>query len=294
VDTLVVHGAIERDLWTAFSNNSEISAITGELVLYIPRMFQSQIDFSRQIQPGDTYRIVIERELRHGDESMRDMTILAAEIMNRGRPVAAIWFDLNGDGVGGYYDVNGESLRLAFLQAPLEYRRISSSFSTGRFHPILNVTRAHNGIVYAAASGTEVQATGEGTVTVRGVSGGFGNLVEIRHADGYVTRYAHLSRFASGVRVGSRVAQSQVIGYVGMSGLATGPHLHYELHKDGRPMDPRNLDLPQGEPIPADDRARWDADFRVRYGLLQGARMDVNTRMAEAPAKDAPASPRAN
>jgi len=297
VDTLVVQGPIERDLWTALSGNTAIEDMTSSdrmrVIQLLTQVFQWQIDFSRQIQVGDGYRLAFEREVRP-DGSMRGAKILAAEIMNRGKAVTAVWFDLKDDGVGGYYDINGVSLRRSFLQAPVDYIRISSVFSTGRFHPILNVTRAHNGIDYAASTGTEVMATADGTVTVRGVSGGYGNLVEIRHIDGYVTRYAHLSRFASDIRVGSRVSQSQIIGYVGMTGLATGPHLHYELHKNGRPMDPRNLDLPMGDPIPADAKDRWENDFGARYALLHGARVDVDARMAEAPAVDAPASSRAN
>lgn len=294
VDTLVVQGTIRTDLWTSFVGNQDRDPNLEkmrdqdrwEVVVMMDKVFQWQLDFYRQIHRGDSYSVAFEREVRP-DGSMRSLRILAAEIINASKPVSAIWFDLKGDGIGGYYDRDGESLRRAFLSKPLEFRRISSRFSLARFHPTLNVTRPHNGVDYAAASGTEVMATSDGIVTVRGVSGGYGNLVEIRHSGGYVTRYAHLSRFASGIRVGGRVSQGEIIGYVGMTGLATGPHLHYELHKDGRPVDPMNLDLPQGDPIPAEARDRWNADLQARYALLGGGAVQsapVESRMAEVPA----------
>jgi murein DD-endopeptidase MepM/ murein hydrolase activator NlpD len=306
VDTLVVQGTIQTDLWSAFVGNQDGDPDLNkmrdkdrwEVVLMMDRVFQWQLDFYRQIHRGDSYRVAFEREVRP-DESMRGMKILAAEIVNAGKPVSAVWFDLKGDGVGGYYDRCGESLRRAFLSKPLDFRRISSRFSGARFHPTLNVTRPHNGVDYAAASGTEVMATSDGIVTARGVSGGYGNLVEIRHANDYVTRYAHLSRFDSGIRVGGRVSQGQIIGYVGMTGLATGPHLHYELHLNGRPIDPMNMsvDVPQGEPIPADARDRWNADLQARYSLLERARgsdRGAEMRMAGVPSETTTGAPRAN
>lgn len=289
VDTLVVRGTIERDLYTAFVEDPELVQMPlndrWEVGLEMAQVFQWQLDFHKQIHRGDGFGIVFEREVRP-DGSMRDARILAAEIHSAGKVLNAIWFDLHGDGVGGYYDLEGNSLKRSFLKAPLDFRRISSSFSTGRLHPILNVTRAHNGVDYAAASGTEVRATADGTITVRGVSGGYGNLVEIRHASGYTTRYAHLSRFATGTRVGGRVSQGEPIGYVGMTGLATGPHLHYEMLLNGRYINPATVDLPQGDPIPAEALDRWNVDFQARQALLIGAPapgMPNETRMAEVP-----------
>jgi murein DD-endopeptidase MepM/ murein hydrolase activator NlpD len=212
---------------------------------------------------------------------MKGSRILAAQVVNSGKPVHAIWFDLKGDGVGGYYDLAGESLQRPFLMAPVEYRRISSRFSNGRRHPILNVIRAHRGVDYAAPSGTEVMATGEGVIRRRGVDGGYGNLVEVQHANGFITRYGHLSRFQPGTAVGARVAQGQIIGYVGMTGLATGPHLHYEMHQNGRPRDPLTLDLPAGDPIPAAARDRWAAEFRARYAMLVNLSPSFELRMAD-------------
>jgi murein DD-endopeptidase MepM/ murein hydrolase activator NlpD len=284
-DTVTVAGTIEQDLWSAVVLNPDLREMTtgdrARVIHLMDRVFQWQLDFSRQIQRGDTYRLAFEREVRP-DGTMRSGRILAAELVNRGSPLHAIWFDLHGDGVGGYYDLEGESLRRAFLRAPLEYRRISSAFNMNRFHPILNERRPHIGVDYAAATGTEVMATADGVVTVRGVQGGYGNLVEIRHANGFMTRYAHLNGFAPGVRQGGRVSQGQVIGYVGMTGLATGPHLHYEMHRSGRPVDPLNVDIPAGDPIPADALERWNGELTTRFALIEMLPSPADLRRAAA------------
>ncbi|TVP53555.1 MAG: M23 family metallopeptidase [Gemmatimonadales bacterium] len=286
-DTVFVAGQIERDLWSAVVLNDDLEAMPradrARVIDLMDRVFQWQLDFSRQIQAGDSYRLAFEREVRP-DGTMRTGRILAAELINRDTPLYAIWFDLHDDGQGGYYDLAGESLRRAFLKAPLEFRRISSRFNPNRLHPIHNVRRAHIGVDYAAATGTPVMATADGTVSIRGVQGGYGNLVEIRHANGFMTRYAHLNGFASGVRQGSRVSQGTVIGYVGMTGTATGPHLHYELHKDGRPVDPLNVDIPAGDPIPADAMERWTSESDYRFALLDRAQRGPELRMARAAA----------
>lgn len=284
IDTVFVHGEITRDLWTSVVRNPALEGVMprgdrASVIDLMDKVFQWQLDFSRQIRAGDSYRIAFEREVRP-DGTMRSGRILAAELINRGRPLHAIWFDLHEDGVGGFYDVDGESLRRAFLKAPLEFRRISSGFNMNRFHPILNTRRPHIGVDYAAPTGTPVMATADGVVTIRGVQGGYGNLVEIRHSGGYMTRYAHLNGFASGIRAGDRVSQGQVIGYVGMTGLATGPHLHYELHHNGRPVDPLSVDIPSGDPIPASARARWEAEADARFSLLERAARGPSFQMA--------------
>ncbi|MEX1257043.1 MAG: peptidoglycan DD-metalloendopeptidase family protein [Gemmatimonadota bacterium] len=283
-DTITVAAIIERDLWSAIVLNPDLEVMPradrAEVIHLMDRVFQWQLDFSRQIQHGDSYRLAFEREVRP-DGSMRSGRILAAEIVNSGTPLHAIWFDLHGDEVGGYYDLAGESLRRAFIRAPLEYRRISSTFSMNRFHPILRVSRPHIGVDYAAASGTPVMATADGTVTLRGVNGGYGNSIEIRHANGFMTRYAHLSGYASGLRAGGRVSQGQVIGYVGMTGQATGPHLHYEMHRNGSAVDPLNIDIPAGDPIPADARTRWTEDLTGRYAILNSLPSGSESRIAQ-------------
>jgi murein DD-endopeptidase MepM/ murein hydrolase activator NlpD len=271
VDTLAVGGVIESDLWTAVVMNPQLDQMPrqdrAQVIHLLDRVFQWQLDFSRQIQQGDTYRLVFKREVRP-DGSMRSGRILAAELVNSGLPLYAVWFDLHGDQVGGYYDLDGESLQRAFIRAPLEFRRITSRFNQNRYHPILKVPRPHIGVDYAAASGTPVMATADGVVSQRGFNGGYGNSVEVTHGNGFLTRYAHLNGFVSGIRQGMRVSQGQIIGYVGMTGLATGPHLHYEMHQSGRAVDPSSIDIPAGDPIPAEVRGRWAGELDARLVVL--------------------------
>ena len=272
VDTIFATGEIESVFWSAVVENPELAGLTFEdrnrLIDHLDRVFQWQVDFSRQIRVGDTYRFVFEREVRP-DGSMRAGRLLAAEFVNSGTPYHAVYFDPNGDGEGSYFDLEGESVRRAFLLKPLSYRRISGRYSPGRRHPILNTIRAHRGVDYAADSGTPIMATSDGVVIHRSPKGSFGNTVEIRHPNGFVTRYAHLRSFRSGVNVGTRVKQGDVIGYVGMTGLATGPHLHYEMMRSGRHMDPLSVDLPAGDPVPSDDRDRWRSEMTSRVSLLE-------------------------
>lgn len=273
VDTIFASGEIETVLWTAVVRNPALDGIPASdrnrLIDYMDRVFQWQVDFSRQIRVGDTYRFAFEREVRP-DGSMRGGRLLAAELVNGGTAYHAVWFDPNDDGEGSYYDLEGNSVRRAFLLKPLEYRRISSRFTTGRFHPILQRWRAHRGIDYAADAGTPIMATSDGVVVHRGPKGELGNAVEIRHPNGFVTRYGHMSAFKRGVNVGTRVHQGDIIGYVGMTGLATGPHLHYEmLDRRGNRMDPLSVDLPAGDPVPSQDRSRWLAEKNARVALLE-------------------------
>jgi len=272
VDTVFASGEIETVLWNSVVANPALKGIPPadryRLIDYLDRVFQWQVDFSRQIRVGDTYRFAFEREVRP-DGSMRTGRLLAAELVNSGTAYHAIWFDPNGDGDGSYYDLDGNSVRRAFLLKPLEYRRISSRYTNGRFHPILKRWRAHRGIDYAADAGTPVMATSDGVVIHRGPKGDFGNAIEIRHPNGFVTRYAHLQGFRRGLSVGTRVHQSDVIGYVGMTGLANAPHLHYEMLRSGTQMDPLSVDLPAGDPVPSQDRVRWDDESAVRAALLE-------------------------
>lgn len=289
VDTLYAAGEIESVLWTAVIRNPALAGLPvqdrNRLIDYLDRVFQWQVDFSRQIRVGDTYRFAFEREVRP-DGSFRAGNLLAAELVNGGTAYHAIWFDPNGDGDGSWYDLEGKSVRRAFLLKPLEYRRISSGFSNARLHPILNRVRSHRGVDYAADSGTPVMATSDGVVIHRGPKGELGNTVEIRHPNGWVTRYGHLRGFRAGISLGSRVRQSEVVGYVGMTGLATGPHLHYEMLQGGRHIDPLSVRLPAGDPVPADDWERWRAESSARRALLElipGAG-PVRTALAEADA----------
>ncbi|TVR63710.1 MAG: M23 family metallopeptidase [Gemmatimonadales bacterium] len=288
-DTVMVAGLIERDLWSAVVLNPELREMPmgdrARVIDLMDRVFQWQLDFSRQIQSGDAYRLVFERMVRP-DGSMRSGRILAAELVNRDTPLHAIWFDLHEDGEGGYYDLDGESLRRAFIRAPLEYRRISSVFTRNRLHPVYGVNRPHNGVDYAAPTGTPIMATADGVVTRREWVGGYGNLIDIRHANGFLTRYAHLNSFDSSIRVGGRVRQGQIIGTVGMTGTATGPHLHYEMHRNGQAVDPLNVDIPAGDPIPEDARDRWEGMRGTRFAMLETLPSAPDMRLAAARAAE--------
>lgn len=273
LDTIFAAGEIRSSLWNAVVGNDALDGLPdgdrAGLIDRLDKVFQWQVDFSRQIRVGDTYRFAFEREVRP-DGSTRGGRLLAAELVNGGTPYYAVYFDPNGDGEGSYFDLDGKSVRRAFLMKPLEFRRISDRFTNARYHPILKKWRAHKGVDYAADAGTPIMATGDGVVVSRGMTtGGYGNLIEIRHPNGFRTRYGHLRGFARGLHVGSRVHQGDVIGYVGMTGLATGPHLHYEMIRSGRQVDPLSVKLPAGDPVPSQARAQWQEAMSARVALLE-------------------------
>ena len=271
VDTVYAAGEITTDLWTAIIDDPILGEMPrgdrSDLIDRLDRVFQWRIDFFRSIRVGDTYRFVFEREKRP-DGSMRSGTLLAAELVNAGNPYYAILFDPDGDGQGTWYDLEGESVRRAFLMRPLAFSRISSRYTNSRFHPILRTWRAHRGVDYAANAGTPVEVTADGVIARRWWSDSYGRVIDVRHGNGFLTRYAHLQGFASGTAVGSRVRQGQTIGYVGMTGMATGAHLHYEMHVGGRPVDPLAIELPANDPVPGDAFDRWILEKNERFALL--------------------------
>lgn len=290
VDTLYVSGVVRSNLWNAVIDNEQIAHLKPQDRALLPhlldKVFQWQVDFSRQVRAGDTYRFVMSGEFRP-DGTMRDdrrTHILAAEYVNAGTAYRAIWFDPDQDGNGEFYDEAGTSVQKAFLLKPLEFRRISSVVNSNRMHPIHNYRRPHNGVDYAADAGTPIMATGDGVVVFAGWKGELGNLIEIRHANGWMTRYGHQSAFARGIRGGTRVKQGQVIGYVGMTGGATGPHLHYEMRaRNGAVKNPLDIDLPPGEPVPADARGRWALASLARLRLMDSLPGPPIALLAEAP-----------
>ena len=221
----------------------------------IADVYDWEIDFTRDLRPGDRVEVLIER-LQSPTGERRLGRILAARVDVAGSPSFAFAFDR--DGESGFYDDRGRSLRRAFLRAPLRFSHISSRFGN-RFHPILKRWRNHEGTDYAAAYGTPVRATADGIVVEAGRDGGYGNLIEIRHANGIRTKYGHLSKFAKGLHVGQRVSQEETIGYVGSTGLSTGPHLHYEFLVNGRPTNPQRKDAGAGEPVPTKLRSAFDS-----------------------------------
>lgn len=287
VDTVYVSGVVQDNLWNAMDRSPALADLNptarGWIIDWMDQVFQWQIDFSRQVRSGDTYRVVLEGQFRP-DGSLRDGHILAAEYANQGTPYLGVWFDPNDDGEGTYYDEFGKSVRKAFLMKPLEFRRISSLVNSNRLHPIHNYRRPHNGVDYAANQGTPIMATGDGVVIYADWKGELGNLVEIRHPNGWVTRYGHMSRFEAGIRAGTRVKQGQVIGRVGQTGGATGPHLHYEMRKaDGGVLNPLDVRLPPGDPIPTNSWAKWALESRQRLQMLATLEGLPIAVLAEAP-----------
>jgi murein DD-endopeptidase MepM/ murein hydrolase activator NlpD len=258
-----VEGLIEHSLYEALdagvSDEQLDSGNRRRLAWDLADVYAWQVDFTRDIHPGDRFQVVFERMVSE-DGEVRLGRVLAADLTISGKSLTAFRF---GGGVGRsalYYDAEGNSLRRAFLRAPVEFRRISSRFATARFHPVLGRTRRHEGTDYSAARGTPVMAAGDGVVLRAGRAGGYGNLVEVRHLNGITTRYGHLRGFARNIRRGVRVEQGQVIGYVGATGLATGPHLHYEFRVNGVAKDSRRVRLGNGTPVPADSRSAFEQE----------------------------------
>ena len=265
-DTIVVAGTIGSTLYQAMDSSAKDllpAAARQQLTWSLADVFEYKIDMSRDLQDGDHFRVMAERE-RSALGSVRIGGVLAATFTLSGTELQAVRYK-SGSVSGDYFDQDGRSLRAAFLRAPLQFRRISSRFG-GRMHPVLGVWKQHKGTDYAASQGTPVRAIGDGVVIRAGWGNGYGNVLELRHRNGFVTRYGHLRGFASGIHVGSRVTIGQTVAYVGSTGLATGPHLHFEVLVDGVQRDPRvALRNRGGEPVPARERSDYE---RVRTQLL--------------------------
>jgi murein DD-endopeptidase MepM/ murein hydrolase activator NlpD len=244
IDTVLLSGTIESSLWFAELDGEDEKLGEGEFKEYVfdlADVFAWKIDFTRDIRRGDAFRVAIERAVRP-DGSVRSRRFLAVDLRNDGREYTAVPFDVPGDG-RQYFEPDGAALRGVFLRYPVPFR-ITSSYNPRRYHPVLKVPRAHLGTDYGAPRGTPVKATSSGRVTRAGRWGGYGIMVEITHANKIVTRYAHLSGIASGIRAGVRVSQGTVIGRVGSTGLSTASHLHYEFLRAGRHVNPATINLP--------------------------------------------------
>jgi murein DD-endopeptidase MepM/ murein hydrolase activator NlpD len=227
---------------------SDAAGIPDAVALQIADIFAGEVDFHRDLRRGDRFSVVYEQHYV-GGRPVHAGRVLAAEFVNQGRPLRAVQYP-TARGGSGYYAPDGSNLRKEFLRSPLEYTRISSGFGMRR-HPFLRSWRAHAGIDYAAPAGTRVRAAGDGVVEFAGRRGGYGKVVILRHRGRTTTLYAHLSRFAPGVRRGARVAQGDIVGHVGSTGWATGSHLHYEFQIAGRSRNPYAIAMPAGEPVPA-------------------------------------------
>jgi len=277
-DTLLLAGLIQSNLFDAeLSGDVEALDDAGrfDVAYRIAQVFAWQIDFWRDLRRNDAYRLLIERDVRP-DGSVRDARVLAVDFRNDRRVLTGVRFEHAAADRVEYYDEAGEALRGQFLLAPLDIVRVTSGFNLRRFHPVLRRTRPHLGVDYGAPRGTPVRATGAGRVTRAGWWGNYGNAVEIRHANNIRTRYAHLTNVARGVTTGTQVEQGQVIGYVGDTGLATAPHLHYEFLRNGAQVNPARLQLPGAEPIPAELRERFAAVQNVMLARLRSLPMPVH------------------
>jgi len=251
-------GAVDSSLYLAVNQ----AGGTDRLAVSLADVFKYDIDFVNAVRPGDRFIVTHEQQWQDG-EFVRDGDILAAEFVNAGRTYRAVRYVRPG-GRADYYTPDGRPVRKAFLRYPVDYARISSGYSTARWHPVLHRVRAHRGIDFAAPAGTPIKAAGAGRVIFRGTKGGYGNVVELAHSNGITTLYAHMSRFAREVGVGDRVAQGEVIGYVGRTGLANGPHVHYEYRVNGVYKNPARVTVPKADPIPAN----LMEDFRAKTGPL--------------------------
>ena len=250
VKSMTASGTIKSSLWNAMKENK----LNPVLAVELSEIYAWTIDFFG-IQKGDRFTVLYDEEFI-GNESIGIGKIHSASFTQGGKVFFAVRFSQqDGD---NYFDENGNSLRKSFLKAPLKFSHISSRFSSSRMHPVLRIRRPHYGVDYAAPTGTPVHSIGEGTITQKGFQGsGGGNYLRIRHNSVYETTYMHLSRFAAGIHPGSRVSQGQLIGYVGSTGLATGPHLDFRVFMMGSPVDPLKVKAPPAEPVRAENKARF-------------------------------------
>lgn len=264
------YGRIDSSLFE--SGNS--AGLPDKLIMNLAGIFAWDIDFVLDIRVGDNYYILYE-EIYQDGEFVTDGEIIAAEFNNDGRTYQAIRF-IDNDGRSDYFTPDGSSVRKAFVRAPVDFSRISSSFNPRRRHPVLNTIRAHRGVDYAAPRGTPIKAAGDGKIIFRGRKGGYGNAVIVQHGGNITTLYAHMSNFARSAPFGSRVIQGQVIGFVGSTGLATAAHLHYEYRLNGVHRNPRTVKLPKAEPIKDEYKKKFLAEAQPLLDeLLQYKRMQI-------------------
>ena len=259
------HGVIERSLFEA----SQDVGISDNVTMNMAGIFQWDIDFIQDVRIGDEFTVMYEELWREGVK-LKDGEIVAAEFINQGTSFRAARY-INDNGVSGYFTPEGRSVRKAFIRAPVDFTRISSNFNPNRRHPMLNTIRAHRGVDYAAPTGTPIKAASDGRVTFRSVRNGYGNAIILQHGGNITTLYAHMSQFAQ-PRIGTRVRQGQTIGFVGMSGLATGPHLHYEYRVNGVHRNPRTVTLPPADPVPTDYRESFQMTVAPLWRQLDAYR----------------------
>lgn len=263
-------GRIESSLFAA----TDAASLPDSVAVKMADIFGTQLDFRTDLRKGDTFSVIYEMDYRNGEPTGTGK-ILSAEYVNAGKSYRAVLYRTPA-GREEYYNPNGESLSKGFLRSPLEFSRITSSFSNSRKHPVYGFHRRHTGTDFGAPTGARVKAVGDAVVSFVGRKGGYGNLVILRHRNGYETYYAHLNGFAKGIRRGTAVDQGQIIGYVGSTGTATGPHLHYEVRIGGKPYNPVTVKLPGSPPLPVAQRARFNEQTAVwtqRLDQLRGTNL---------------------
>jgi murein DD-endopeptidase MepM/ murein hydrolase activator NlpD len=272
---------ITSTLFAATDSNEDGTKLPDAIVKQIVEMFSTSIDFRGDLKRGDHFNVVYETFWQDG-EFVRAGRILAGEFTNRGTTYQSVWFeDPQTKQGGGYYSFDGKALKKAFLKSPVEFSRISSGFSM-RVHPVSGQWKAHKGIDFPAPTGTPIRASGDGVVDFAGTQNGYGNFVTIKHWNNYSTAYAHMSRFAPGIKKGSKVSQGDVIGYVGSTGWSTGAHLHYEFRVGGEAKDPSKMNVQAQAPLTAAELSRFKvyaSDMSHRFALLQPGGSTV-TRVA--------------
>jgi murein DD-endopeptidase MepM/ murein hydrolase activator NlpD len=263
------------------------AGLSDNLIMQLVAIYGWDIDFALDIRRDDRFSMIYEEQYKNGIK-VKEGPILAAEFVNRDTPFRAVRYR-HEDGHSDYYSETGHSMRKAFLRTPVNFTRISSRFSLKRKHPILNKVRAHRGVDYAAPSGTPIKATGDGTVTSLGRNGGLGKAIILRHGGQYSTVYAHLSRYKKGIKTGIRVKQGQIIGYVGMTGLASGPHLHYEFRVNGVHRNPLKIKLPKAKGIPAKTKSYFMTQIEPLLAELDSIQVNINpiTRNSDNNSKNA-------
>jgi murein DD-endopeptidase MepM/ murein hydrolase activator NlpD len=269
--TQIRTGEIKTNLFAA----TDEAGLPDPAANQMSEIFGGDIDFHRDLRKGDKFTVIYEMNYINGEPS-RTGRILSAEFINHGRAYRAAYFQTS-EFTGDYYSPEGKSMRKAFLRSPIEFSRVSSGFSKSRFHPILNKWRSHKGVDYAAPIGTKVKVTSDGVVSFVGSQGGYGNVVMVTHQGRFTTVYGHLSRFASSLKKGQKLGQGQIVGYVGMTGMTSGPHLHYEFKLNGVQHDPLKVALPDGKPISEKQKTAFVEITRDLFGQLDTFR---NTHIA--------------
>jgi len=269
-------GTIESSLFLAANE----SGISENIIMELAGIFGWDIDFALDIRKGDSFKVLYEEIYRNG-EKIKDGDILAAEFINDGEVYRAVRYTNPKTDRTEYYTPEGKSMRKEFLRTPVNFTRISSRFTTARYHPVLHKFRSHKGVDYAAKRGTPIRAAGDGKVIFKGTKGGYGRVVILQHGSKYTTVYAHLNSYNKNISVGKKVKQGQTIAYVGSSGLATGPHLHYEFRVNGVHRNPLTVRLPSSEPVPQSHLASFEQTTAPVLAQLDLLSRDTQLALAE-------------